>query len=76
MCTIVTADDPMTYTVSTIINTERGIETAAIGTFADKVEAMTAAKRAARTRRDCQIYGPSSLCYVGRDITAVVAWST
>lgn len=60
-----------TYTVTTI---NPDLTTAEIGKYDDKIKAMAAAKRAARTRRDCQTYGPSSLAYVGREITAVVAW--
>ncbi len=61
----------MTYTVTTI---SREIETAIIGRYADKIAAMKAAKRAAAARKDCVPYGPSSLAYVGREVTAVVAW--
>lgn len=60
-----------TYTVTTI---NSDLSTAEIGKYEDKAKAMTVAKRAARTRKDCQSYGPSSLAYVGREITAVVAW--
>ena len=64
-----------TYTVSTVSTSDAGlIETTAVGRFADKAKAMAAAKRAAHTRSDCQHYGPNSICYVGREITAVVAW--
>lgn len=64
----------MTYTVTTVANINDMITTTTVDKFADKAKAMAAAKRAAHTRKDCQSYGPSSLCYVGRDITAVVAW--
>jgi hypothetical protein len=50
------------------------IITSRIGAFADKGEAMKIAKRAAHTRKDCITYGPSSLAYVGSELTAVVAW--
>lgn len=60
-----------TYTVTTIDADARQVE---VGVYADKVRAMNAAKRAARTRKDCEVYGPASLCYVGKDATAVVAW--
>ena len=62
----------MTYTVSTVT---RSGEIAVLGRFCDKAKAMCAAKRAAHTRTDCQTYGPTSLAYVGREVTAVVAWS-
>ncbi len=61
----------MTYTVTTVTSE---IETAVLGRYTDKIDAMKAAKRAARTRSDCQPYGPSSIAYVGRELTAVVAW--
>ena len=65
----------MTYTVSTVSHDESDqIISLQIGTFADKAEAMKAAKRAAHTRKDCINYGPTSIAYVGRDLTAVVAW--
>lgn len=65
----------MTYTVSTVYRDDTDkIATTEIGRYSDKVRAMNAAKRAARTRDDCISYGPSSLAYVGNDITAVVAW--
>jgi hypothetical protein len=64
-----------TYLVSTVATgTDGRIQTSTVGRFADKAKAMNAAKRAAHTRSDCKTYGPSSLCYVGREITAVVAW--
>ena len=61
----------MTYTVSTV---DREIKTAKVGEYEDKAKAMKEAKRAARTRRDCVTYGPTSLAYVGREVTAVVSW--
>ena len=64
----------MTYTVSTVREINDQITTEHVGTYADKIEAMRAAKRAARTRKDCETYGPSSICYVGREATAVVSW--
>ena len=59
------------FTVSAV-NAEA--KTTLIGVYADKIDAMKAAKKAARSRRDCEPYGPSSIAYVGREITAVVAW--
>lgn len=64
----------MTYTVSTVSRIDGLITAADQGRFADKSSAMKAAKRAARTRSDCISYGPTSLAYVGREITAVVSW--
>lgn len=64
----------MTYVVSTVDTINSQIHTDEIGRYADKIEAMKVAKSAARTRRDCVTYGPSSLAYVGREVTAVVAW--
>jgi hypothetical protein len=65
----------MTYVVSTVSRDEGDrIITSRIGAFADKGEAMKIAKRAAHTRKDCITYGPSSLAYVGSELTAVVAW--
>lgn len=64
----------MTYTVSIIREANDRVETNVIGTYADKSKAMRAAKRAARTGNDCELYGPTSLAYVGREATAVVAW--
>jgi hypothetical protein len=61
----------MTYTVTTI---SREVQTAELGRYTDKIEAMKVAKRASRTRKDCVTYGPSSIAYVGREVTAVVAW--
>jgi hypothetical protein len=46
-----------------------------IGRYAGKLKAMMVAKKAAQTRTDCVCYGPSSLAFVGRKITAVVAWA-
>jgi hypothetical protein len=65
----------MAYVVSTISRdaTDR-IVTERVGEYQRKDKAMAAAKKAAHTRRDCQTYGPSSLAYVGDEITAVVAW--
>lgn len=64
-----------TYTVSTARENEEGlIEITVIGEYATITKAMNAAKRAAHTRSDCQPYGPSSICYVGPEISAVVAW--
>jgi predicted HAD superfamily phosphohydrolase len=63
-----------TYTVSTITEIDGRIATEEVGTYADKVKAMNVAKRAAHTRKDCETYGPTSLAYIGKDITAVVAW--
>lgn len=60
-----------TYTVTTI---NADLNTVEIGKYDDKIKAMAAAKRAARTRKDCQSYGPTSLAYVGSELTAVVAW--
>lgn len=45
-----------------------------VGTYEDKTKAMNEAKRAASTRENCIIYGPSSIAYIGQDITAVVSW--
>lgn len=67
----------MTYTVSIVrYANDRNdcVQTDVVGTYADKIEAMRAAKRAARTRKDCETYGPNSIAYVGRETTAVVAW--
>lgn len=64
----------MTYTASTLTEINGQIAVAEIGRHSDKGKAMQAAKKAARTRSDCQPYGPSSLAYIGRDVTAVVAW--
>lgn len=65
----------MTYIVSTIARDANDmIVSAEVGRFTTKAKAMSAAKKAARTRSDCRSYGPSSLAYYGRDITAVVAW--
>jgi len=64
----------MTYTVSTIRAAGLVIVTEHVGEYERKDKAMAAAKKAAHTRRDCQTYGPSSLAYVGDEITAVVAW--
>ncbi len=66
----------MTYVVSTVSRDEKGnlVLPPPIGTFTDKRAAMKAAKRVARTRRDCVKYGPTSIAYVGRELTAVVAW--
>lgn len=64
----------MTYVVSAVDTMNSRIHTDEIGRYEDKVDAMKVAKRAARTRRDCVTYGPSSLAYVGREVTAVVAW--
>lgn len=65
----------MTYTVSTVTRDESDqIVTCQIGTFADKLKAMKAAKRAAHTYADCRTYGPTSLAYVGQKITAVITW--
>lgn len=66
------------YSVSTITTTAAGVVTTTeIGRYAAKEEAMRVAKRAARTTSDCEVYGPSALCYVGRrsGITVVVAWA-
>lgn len=63
-----------TYNVYIVTLSADGIEQAKMGEYADKAKAMNAAKRAARTRKDCQPYGPDSLCYVGPDATAVVSW--
>lgn len=64
-----------TYYVSLSYIDENGLVTVReIGTFGSKARAMSAAKRAARTRKDCVPYGPSSIAYVGRDATAVVSW--
>lgn len=64
-----------TYHLATVYTNEAGlIATKQIGTFEDKSKAMNAAKRAAHTRSDCQLYGPNSICYVGKEITAVVSW--
>lgn len=64
----------MTYTVSTVTTSANGLVTATnIADFDDKAKAMKIAKRLAKAR-DCQSYGPSSLAYVGHDLTAVVAW--
>lgn len=64
----------MTKTYHVYLVTPTHMDGDLVGRFADKAEAMTAAKRAARTRRDCEVYGPSSICFVGRDATAVVSW--
>lgn len=61
----------MIYTVSTIDADARITE---IGSYPDIERAMKAAKRAARTRSDCEKYGPESICYVGRELTAVIVW--
>ncbi len=64
----------MTYLVSTVDTMNSQIHTDEIGRYDDKTTAMKVAKRAARTRRDCVTYGPTSLAYIGREVTAVVAW--
>ena len=60
-----------TYSVYLVTPTEPN---ELIGRYDDKAKAMAAAKRAAHTRRDCETYGPTSICYVGREATAVVSW--
>ena len=69
-------EDKMTqaYTVSTVQLVNDQVVADKIGSYPTKSEAMAAAKRAAKTRSDCTIYGPSSLAYHGQDITAVVSW--
>jgi accessory colonization factor AcfC len=63
------------YTISTVTTDQAGkIASKTVSTYADKIKAMNAAKRLARTRKDCVTYGPTSIAYVGKDITAVVAW--
>lgn len=64
----------MTYLVTTITRSDDRISTTTVGSYADKETAMRTAKRSARTRSDCRKYGPSSIAYVGREVTAVVAW--
>ena len=66
----------LTYTVSTVTHDSDGRISVSlpIGTYTDKAKAMRAAKRAAPGAKDCTTYGPSSLAYVGRAVTAVVAW--
>lgn len=62
------------YTLTTDTAEIGGLKQVKVGEYVDKAKAMNAAKHAARTRKDCQNYGPSSLCYVGKDTTAVVSW--
>lgn len=62
------------YTIATDATEIGGLKQAKVGEYASKAKAMAVAKRAARTRKDCQTYAPDSLCYVGKDTTAVVSW--
>lgn len=62
-----------TYTVSTIAIVDDRVTTCKVADCSTKAAAMKIAKRLALAK-DCQTYGPSSLAYVGRDLTAVVAW--
>jgi hypothetical protein len=61
------------YTVSTIQLINDQLAISEIGDFADIRTAMKAARKLAKGATDCEGYGPSSFCYVGHDITAVVA---
>lgn len=59
------------YTVTLVTETSFNV---LVGTYKTIEKAMAAAKRAAKTRRDCVTYGPSSIAYIGIEATAVVAW--
>ena len=59
------------YVVTTVDENAVCVE---LGRYAGKLKAMMVAKKAAQTRSDCICYGPSSLAFVGRKVTAVVAW--
>jgi hypothetical protein len=63
-----------TYTVSLVRSIDDQVTVEPMGQYSDIDKAITAAKRASRTRKDCISYGPSSFAYVGREATAVVAW--
>jgi hypothetical protein len=64
------------YHVSLVADGEQivSIKATKIGSFASFSKAATAAKKAARTRRDCINYGPTSVAYVGNEATAVIVW--
>ena len=63
-----------TYTVSLVSEINNQITSKDVGTYTDIDRAISAAKKAARTRKNSINYGPSSFAYVGREATAVVAW--
>lgn len=65
----------MTYQVTTIRLEDNKLSFGQPADYADKIKAMKAAKKAAgRAAKFDGHYGPTSFAYVGRDVTAVVAW--
>jgi hypothetical protein len=63
----------MTYLVTTV---DKHSACSEVGRYKGKLKAMMVAKKAAGSGYNCVPYGPTSLAFVGRKVTAVVAWET
>ena len=64
-----------TFLVTAISENEAGeLQFNELGSFPTKPAASKAARNAAGKGSEWANYGPSSFCYVGKEVTAVVAW--